>query len=78
MQKKKEKGEKGRKREKVLFGCGDKEREMWMLREMNAERVREFIVLGLIVPAHVRVHSWGKRGKWGTDVLYQTQRPELQ
>lgn len=42
------------------------------------EGVREFIVSGLIVPVHVRVHSWGKRGKWGTDVLYQTQRPELQ
>lgn len=42
------------------------------------EGVREFMGLGLIVPVHVRVHSWGKRGKWGTDVLYQTQRPELQ
>lgn len=42
------------------------------------EGVREFMVLGLIVPVHVRVCSWGKRGKWGADVLYQTQRPELQ
>lgn len=49
-----------------------------MLREMDAEGVREFMVPGLIVPAHVRVHSWGRRGKWGTDVLYQTQRPGLQ
>lgn len=56
----------------------DKKRETWTLREMDAEGVREFIVAGLVVPVHVRVHSWGKRGKWGTDVLYQTQRPELQ
>lgn len=42
------------------------------------EGVREFMVPGLIIPGHVRVHSWGKRGKWGTDVLYQTHRPELQ
>lgn len=42
------------------------------------EGVGEFMVLGLIVPVHVRVHSWGKRGKWGTDVVYQTQRPGLQ
>lgn len=40
--------------------------------------LREFTAAGLIVPVHVRVHSWGKRGKWGTDVVYQTQRPELQ
>lgn len=40
--------------------------------------VREFIAACVIVPVHVRVHSWGKRGKWGTDVVYQTQRPELQ
>lgn len=42
------------------------------------DRMREFMVLGLIVPVHVRVHSWGKRGKWGTDVLYPTQSSELQ
>lgn len=49
-----------------------------MLSEMDVEGVREFMVPGLIVPVHVRVHSWGKRGKWGTDVLYQKQNPELQ
>lgn len=57
---------------------GIKRRETWTLREIDADGVREFMVPGLIVPVHVRVHSWGKRGKWGTDVLYQTQRPELQ
>lgn len=56
----------------------DKKRETRTLKKMNAEGVREFMGPGLIVPVHVRVHSWGKRGKWGTDVLYQTQRPELQ
>lgn len=44
----------------------------------SREGVREFMVPGLIVPAHVRVHSWGNRGKWGADVLYQTLRPALQ
>lgn len=34
--------------------------------------------LGLFVPAHVRVCSWGRGGKWATDVLYQTQTPALQ
>lgn len=27
--------------------------------------VREFIAAGLIVPVHVRVHSWGKKGEMG-------------
>lgn len=84
--KKKKKGGEGEEERKgfvwawtfVRKGERDKKSETWTLREMNAEGVREFIVPGLIVPAHVRVHSWGKRGKWGTDVLYQTQRPELQ
>lgn len=61
-----------------------RKKERKKLRTMDAKgdgcggRVREFMGLGLIVPVHVRVHSWGKKGKWGTDVLYQTQRPELQ
>lgn len=61
-------------KEKGQFGCGgrgkgqrkrDKKRETWTLREMNVEGergVREFMVSGLIVPVHVRVHSWGKEG----------------
>lgn len=49
-----------------------------MAKVRQREGEKEFMIPSLIVPVHVRVHSWEKGGKWGTDVMYQTQKPELQ